>query len=185
MGERSDDEDGRLVLAAAAGDEAAFGTLYGRYLPLVLRWLLRETGDREIAADLAAEVFAAALIAGRRYRAERGSVAAWLLGIARNKLRESRRRHRVEESARRRLGLEPIVLDDADLDRVEELAALDGMVLGLLDGLPEDQRSALSGHVLDERSYAELAERLSCSQLVLRKRVSRALNTLRSQVEER
>jgi RNA polymerase sigma-70 factor (ECF subfamily) len=178
-----DRDDASLVTGAAAGDEAAFSALYRRYLPLVLRWLLAHTRDREVAADLAAEVFAAALIAARRYRPERGEPGAWLLGIARNKLRESARHRRVEESARRRLGLEPGPLEDADLDRVEELASLGGEVLALVEQLPEDQRAALEGRVLGERSYAELAEHLECSEMVVRQRVSRGLKTLRSQVE--
>ncbi len=36
----------------ARGEEAAFTAIYDRYLPLVLRWSLRETGNREVAADL-------------------------------------------------------------------------------------------------------------------------------------
>src|SRR5579871_5775708 len=95
--------DGELLAAIGRGDDVAFAHIYRRYLPLVLRWAYRETKNRELAADLSAEVFAAALTAARRYRSDRGSVAAWLLGIGRNKLRESRRRGRVEDSARRRL----------------------------------------------------------------------------------
>jgi RNA polymerase sigma factor (sigma-70 family) len=185
MDEQIRDSDSRLIEAAASGDEDAFAVLYRRYLPLVLRWLLRQAIEREIAADLAAEVFAAALISSHRYRSEQGTVAAWLLGIARNKLRESRRQRRVEERARRRLGFERASLTDADLDRVDELADMDGEILALLDGLPEDQRRALSSRVIDDRPYAEMAVQLRCSELVLRKRVSRALQTLRSQVEER
>ena len=160
-------------------------TLYRRYLPVVLRWCLRETGNRELAADLSAEVFAAALISARRYRPEQGSVLAWLLGIARNKLLESRRRKRVEDSARRRLRLEPVALTDSDLDRVEELVSLDEEILALVEGLPEPMRQALAARVLEERPYEEIAAELRCSQSVVRQRVSRALKTLRSQMEER
>ena len=87
-------DDSRLVARAADGDREAFAQLYGAYLPLVLRWCLRQTGNRELAADLSAEVFAASLIAACRYRGDNDDVLAWLLGIARNKLRESRRRGR-------------------------------------------------------------------------------------------
>ncbi|MGA9874799.1 MAG: RNA polymerase sigma factor [Solirubrobacteraceae bacterium] len=185
MLDSSDDDDARLLVAVAAGDEAAFDLLYRRYLPVVVRWCLRETGSRELAADLSAEVFAAALTVARRYRPERGSVTVWLLGIARNKLLESRRRRRIENSARHRLGFEPIVLSDADLDRVEELASLDDQILTLLEGLPQTQRDALTGRVLQERSYEEIASELRCSASVVRQRVSRGLKTLRSQMEER
>ena len=176
--------DEALLAAIAAGDEAAFSVLYRRHLPVVLRWCLRETRNRELAADLSAEVFAAALISARRYRPGQGPVLAWLLGIARNKLRESRRRKRVEDSARRRLRLEPVALSDDDLDRVEELASLDEEILALLDGLPEPLRQALDARVLQERPYEEIAAELRCSQSVVRQRVSRALKTLRSQMEE-
>jgi RNA polymerase sigma factor (sigma-70 family) len=177
------DRDAALVLAIAGGDERAFAELYGRELPVIVGWLYRQTGDREVAADLAAEVFAAALISAHRYRPSRGSAGHWLLGIARNKLRESARRRRVEASARKRLGMEPVTLTDADLERVEEMACATGEGTALLGALPADQREALVGRVLDERTYAELSERLECSEMVVRQRVSRGLKTLRSQME--
>ncbi|MGB0095276.1 MAG: sigma-70 family RNA polymerase sigma factor [Solirubrobacteraceae bacterium] len=148
--------------------------VYRRYLPMVLRCCWRETGNRELAADLSAEVFAAALTACRRYRAARGSIAAWLLGIARNKLRESRRRGRVEAAARRRLGVEPTAITDADLERVEELASLDGEILGRVAGLPDDQRKAVLTRIVDERSYEEIASELRCSEMAAAARQPRA-----------
>jgi RNA polymerase sigma factor (sigma-70 family) len=179
-----DDPDSRLVLSVANGDEAAFATLYRRYLPLVVRWCLRETRNRELAADLSAEVFAASLTGARRYRPERGTVAAWLLGIARNKLLESRRRRRVEDSARLRVRLEPWSLTDDDLERVEELASRDEQVLALVEQLPAAMREALRERVVHERSYTEIASELRCSRSLARQHVSRALKRLRSQMEE-
>ncbi len=178
------DHDAELVARVARGDRAAFGELYDRYLPLVLRWSLRETRNREIAADLAAETFAAALIASPRYRAAKGQVGTWLLGIARNKLRESRRHRRVEDSARRRIGLQPAELTDDDLERVEELVSLEGSgVVAMLDALPAALREAVAQRVIEERSYEEIATELSCSESVVRQRVSRGLRNLRSQLE--
>lgn len=185
MAEQHDEEDAAWVRAIARGDEFSFVELYRRYLPLVVRWSLRETGNRELAADLTAEVFAAALTAARRYRPGQGTVAGWLLGIARNKLRESRRRGRIENGARRRLGLDPVVLTDADLDRVEELASLQGEVLDLVERLPDGMREALLRRVVQERPYAQIAGELGCSESVVRQSVSRGLRRLRSQMEER
>ena len=177
-------EHAELVARTAGGDDAAFAVLYEAYLPLVLRWSLHATRDREVAADLTAEVFAAALLASRRYRPEAGPVAAWLLGIANNKLRESRRRRRIEDSARRRIGIEPTALTDADLERVDELVSLDDRLQALVQQLPDDQRRALVARVIDERSYEEIAAELECSASVVRQRVSRGLRTLRSKLED-
>jgi RNA polymerase sigma-70 factor (ECF subfamily) len=181
----AESEHGELVARVARGDEVAFVRLYRAYLPLVLRWSLRATGDRELAADLTAEVFAAALLASRRYRPEAGRVGPWLIGIANNKLRESRRRKRVEDAARRKLGLEPVALTDADLERVDELVGMDERLEAVIRELPAEQRKAVVARVVDERSYEEIAAELQCSESVVRQRVSRGLGTLRSELEER
>lgn len=177
--------DERLLAAIAACDGDAFGVFYRRHLPRTVGYLLRETGDREVAADLAAEVFSAVLLSARRYRAERETAVPWVLAIARNVLGRSRRRGRVEDRARRRLGVEPIELDDYDLQRTEELANQRGGVLALVELLPVDERNAVKARVIDERGYAEIAAQLRCSELVVRKRVSRGLGRLRGQVERR
>ncbi len=78
MAEREHEEEARLLAAIAQGDGVAFGVIYRRYLPIVVRWCWVQTGDRELAADLSAEVFAAALQSAGRYRPEKGPPIAWL-----------------------------------------------------------------------------------------------------------
>ena len=56
--EPGDDDD--LLRRFAAGDPEAFVAFYHLHLPAVLGFFLRRTGDPEVTADLAAEVFAAA-----------------------------------------------------------------------------------------------------------------------------
>jgi RNA polymerase sigma factor (sigma-70 family) len=183
--DRAPTTDAELLGRVAGGDGAAFATLYDRHLPVVLAFLMRQTGDPELAADLAAETFAAALLAAGRYREQRRSAAPWLLGIARNKLFESLRRGRIEARARRRLAFEPLALEDGDLERVTALAVEGSESLGaLLSQLPEAERAAVVEHVLNERSYREIASELRCSEMVVRKRVSRGLRRLRRRLEE-
>lgn len=178
--------DGELLAAVAAGDGAAFSAFYRRHLPGVVGYLVRETNDREASADLAAEVFAAVFLFARRFRARgAGSAGPWVRGITQNKLRESRRRGRVEDRARRRLALEAEVLDDADLERVDELARSGGGgALDLVDQLPDRQRAAIRFRVLEGRGYAEIARELQCSELVVRQHVSRGLRRLRDELME-
>lgn len=181
--ERWSDQD--LLAAIAARDADAFSAFYRRHLPRVLAYLMGETRDREAAADLTAEVFAAAMLSATRYRPRMESAAPWLIGIARNVLGASRRRGRVEDRARRRLGFQPLELYDSDLERIEAIAdAGRGPLIALLDSLPDDERVAVEARVLHERSYPEIAVELRCSQLVVRKRVSRGLARLRRQLKE-
>lgn len=99
------------------GDPDAFVAFYRLNLRSIVAFLLHRTGDREVTADLAAEVFAGALTAAPRYDPAAGPALAWLYGIASHKLADSRRRGRVEDEARRRLALDPLVLDDEALGR--------------------------------------------------------------------
>jgi RNA polymerase sigma-70 factor (ECF subfamily) len=175
--------DAQLLAAIADCDGAAFSVFYRRHLPRTVGYLLRETRNREVAADLAAEVFSAVLLSARRYRPDRETAVPWVLAIARNTLGASRRRRRVEDRARRRLGIEPIGLDDDDLERTVELAEEPGGVLLLVELLPADERDAVTARVVEERDYSEIAAEMRCSELVVRKRVSRGLGRLRAQVE--
>jgi RNA polymerase sigma factor (sigma-70 family) len=184
MGSSADPSDGEL-LAATGRDPEAFGLFYRRYERLLLMFMLQRTGDPELAADLTAEVFAAALRAASRYRPHAPTAAAWLLTIAQRTLSSSRRKGRVEARARRRVGIrEPVVLSEDDLQRIDALCSLDGRSLALLDELPVNQREAVRAHVLDERSYSEIADKLETSELVIRKRVSRGLSRIKSQLKE-
>jgi RNA polymerase sigma-70 factor (ECF subfamily) len=167
--------------ALLQGDAHGFAAFYRRHEDSVLAFFLRRTGGGELAADLTAETFARALEGRERFDASIGDAGAWLFGIARNLLATSRQRGRVDDSVRRRLGIEPLTLDD---DAVARIDALNGdPAVAALDDLPSDQRAAVVGRVVDEQSYAELASRLRCSESVVRKRVSRGLRTLRDGLE--
>lgn len=173
------------MAAAAAGDADAFAVFYRRHLALVVGFGLRATGNREAAADLAGEVFAAALAACGRYRAEHDTAAPWLIGIAHNKLRESQRRGRVQDAVRRRLQMRPIEFDDDDLDRVEAMtSAADGALLAALEALPAAERDAVRARIVEEQDYREVASQLGCSESVVRQRVSRGLTRLRARVSD-
>ena len=58
-----------------------------------------------------------------------------------------------------------------------------GPVTELVEALPVGERHAVKAHVLDERSYSEIAASLDCSEMVVRKRVSRGLARLRHTLE--
>lgn len=170
-----------LLDAAARGDDRAFDVFYERHLAAVVGFHLRRTGRRDLAFDLTAETFAAVVVALPSFDADRGTAAGWLFTIAANKLRDSARRRRVEADARLRLGHEPVVLYDADLERVDELASAGraGDLDRLLGHLSVAEREAITARVLDDRSYSEIAAELQTSEAVVRQRVKRGLGRLR------
>jgi RNA polymerase sigma factor (sigma-70 family) len=167
----TDPRSDEALLAAARSEPEAFATFYRNHVRALISYFLRRTRDPEIAADLTAETFAAALDGCHRFRPERGPAVGWLYGIARRQLAHAHRRGAVEDRARRRLGMAPLSLDDT--------AALSAA----LSALPPDQRDAVRSRLLDEREYADIALSLRTSESVVRKRVSRGLAGLRSRLE--
>jgi RNA polymerase sigma factor (sigma-70 family) len=163
------------LFAATPASPEAFGEFYRRHERAVLRFFLYWARSAELAADLTAETFAAVFESLPRYDPQRGEPRAWLFGIAQNILARSVKRGRVEDETRRRLGLAPVVVDDDALERIEALASQDGSALDALGGLSDVLREAVSGRVLEEREYRELAGALACSQSVVRQRVKRGL----------
>ena len=137
------------------------------------------------ASDLTAETFAQAWLSRRRFRDQRdGSALPWLLGIARNVLRDSVEQDRIETRARAKLGL-PIDLATEDgYTRVDERLSPRQALGEALDRLPAHEREALELCVVDELPYPEVAVRLDIRPAAARLRVSRALRRLATATPE-
>jgi RNA polymerase sigma-70 factor (ECF subfamily) len=184
MGPRANATDAEL-LGQTKDDAEAFAVFYERWEAPILAYLQRRTRDPELAVDLSGEVFASALGAAHRFVGdERGSAGAWIFTIARNTLLTSIRRGKVEEQARRRLAYwEPVSFDDIDLDAISALQSDGPALMTALAQLPARQRDAIRARILEDRPYVEIADQLQCSELVVRKTVSRGLRALRGTVE--
>lgn len=176
--------DRQLLEEARGGCGEMFEIVYRRHHAVVLAFLASRVQQPELAADLLAETFASLLALVRDpQRALPPITVAWLLVTARNLLIDSHRRGTVDDRARRRLAMQPVVLDDRDIERVEEISAETDLMRELALRLDPDQLQALRARVLDECDYAEIAAQLKCSESVVRKRVSRALGVLRRAME--
>jgi RNA polymerase sigma-70 factor (ECF subfamily) len=162
------------------GDARRFAAFYRRHEDAMLGYFLKRVRSAELAADLTAETFARALEGRARFDRGRGDAGAWLFGIAHNVLTRSLERGRVEDDVRRRLAMQPLVLDDEAIASIETLD--DEPALAALAALPEDQADAIRRRVIDEVGYEELAQRLDCSPSVVRQRVSRGLRAMRAEL---
>ena len=168
----------------ASREPGSFAVFYRRHVEDLVAFFMRRTRNAELAADLTAETFAAALIARARFDPGRGGASAWLFGIALHKLARVERRAAAERRARRRMGMERIELTDADIERIEALGS--GVRAHvLLERLSPQQRDAIRAHVIDERPYGEIARVQGTSEAVVRKRVSRGLAAVRQRMGPR
>jgi RNA polymerase sigma-70 factor (ECF subfamily) len=182
-----DEPSDAVLLERSTTDVDLFAELYDRHVDAVLAYHQRRTGCPDTAADLTAETFAAAFTSRHRFRDTGAPARAWLFTIARRQLGRYIRREQVATRARRRLGMpSEVTLDDADRERIERLvdfAPLRPALGEAMAALPSGQAEAVSLRIGHDLAYAEIAERLGCTEGAARVRVSRALTRLAEAME--
>ncbi len=169
--------DGDLLRLLSAGDEPAFLEFYRRHQSLVYRFALQMSGKIEIAEEVSQDVFMVVMGSATRYNSERGSVAAFLYGIARNIVLRALERERPYMT----------LLDDSDSEYANRLTVEHQDLLGNLArnerietlrkavlALPPAYREVVVLCDLHERDYAEAASALGCAVGTVRSRLHRA-----------
>ena len=181
-----EETDADLARRAAAGDAAAFGVLYDRYLARVYRYALLRLADPTEAEAVTSDVFFQALGALHRYE-PRTAFLAWLFRIARNAIIDrARRRQRTpstsldEASARlRRAG-------ERDDPEAASIARDDARRLrASLEALSPLQREVVLLRFFDDLSTEEICSVIGKGPSTVRGIQHRALAALRKLIPER
>ncbi len=168
--------DGDLLRLLSSGDEKAFVEFYRRHQGIVFRFALQMSGKTEIAEEVTQDVFMVVMKSATRYDSERGSVAAFLYGIARNFVLRTLERERpyitvLDDPAGDYAGRVAVEQDlFGDLAQNERVETLRKAVLAL----PPAYREVLVLCDLHERDYAEAASALGCAIGTVRSRLHRA-----------
>jgi len=171
---------GSTLTASIARDPEAFEAFYREHVVAVERFIARRVRSPEIAADLTADVFLAAIEAAAGYSPVRGSQRAWLFGIARHRIADNYRAA-AQESRARAVVVGSELLDSDDLARVHERLDAEAAARELylpMSSIPEGERAVLELVALDDLSIAEAATALGISTVAARVRLHRARRRL-------
>lgn len=175
--ESTDDE---LMRAVRGGCRESFGRLVDRYKDRLVNYLVRLTGSRERAEDLAQEAFLRLYQSRERYD-ERGRLGALLYRIATNLVRSEERR------ARRWRLVAPALAANGhgswtpahDLALAGEARRRVGAALATL---PLAYRVPLVLYEIEGWSYAEIAAAVGCREGTVKSRIHRGKKRLRRQL---
>ncbi|MCB2203850.1 sigma-70 family RNA polymerase sigma factor [bacterium] len=184
----SDLSDGELLTAFGDGDDQAFAELYRRRRLELYRFILSIVrGDEELASDMFQDTFVKIHQKAHTLR-DHTNVRAWMYTIARNSCLNAlklQNRHSRFESEEDIPISSPHPLPDAQLEKKDMHALLEDAITRL----PEQQREAILLREYDGFSYAEIAEITGNNIDVIRQRLWRAKQSLRtmliSRLEER
>ncbi len=170
--------DAELLRRMMAGDEASFTTLYRRRQGELYRFALQMSGSKTIAEDVTQEVFMALMRGTHHYDSGKGTLTAYLYGIARNQVLRHLEHNRLyvpiaDETedgvpAAGKLIVHCEMLND--LARDEMIEQLHRAILAL----PAHYREAIVLCDLQELSYVEAATVLDCAVGTVRSRLHRA-----------
>ena len=163
-----------VPLAGAARTEG-FAELYERTFPRVYGYVASLLRDRAAAEDVTAQAFERAYRKRRTYRPARGSIDAWLFGIARNAaLDELRKRKR-----RATLEAEPEDTGSAPPEDQAELALRRETVRAALASLDGQERDLIALKFAGGLSNGEIARVLRLSESNVGTRLHRTITKLR------
>jgi RNA polymerase sigma-70 factor (ECF subfamily) len=172
-------EDEADLVLPARRTPALFKKLYLRWVSPVYRYLLYQVGDTSVAEDITSQVFLTAFEQLPRYQ-HRGTFAAWVFTIARNKARDHFRTsgRQVSMDAIADAAIRPDLL--GEIIHADRLNHLDS----LIRALPVGELEMIRLRYVAELSLAEIGALVHRSEEATRKAISRLLVRLQRQMED-
>ncbi len=166
-----------LEAAFARGDQAALRAAYDAHGPLLYSFCRRSLSE-DRAKDVTQEVFVSAWRAREQFDPSKGSLAAWLMGIARNRLIDNIRAEKRHES--RRADSEPVDLPvESNVEQVGDRM----LVAAALESLPDRSRKVIELAYLNDLTHTQVAEQTSLPLGTVKSDIRRGLATIRRHLE--
>jgi len=184
---RDNDQDEALLQRSAKGDEEAFAALYHRHSGALYRFALRMTGSTWGAEEIVQDVFMTLIREPAKFDSQRGTLAGYLFGIARNKIMKYNERLPREISLveRHEDGSGPgLTLRDSYTPAVwaEQRERLE-KVRAAVTELPIEFRETVVLCELEEMTYEQAAQVLDCPIGTVRSRLHRGRALLLAKLE--
>ena len=161
-------------------DPSALRELYALHGTTTFSFLLRMLGDRPAAEDVQQQVYLEAWEKGDRYDPRRGTLAAWLLMIARSRALDHLRR-RVPEP--RDPATAVLLADTTEEARADELVE-QWRVADALERLAPDEADVLRRRFYLDQSQTDIAEATGLPLGTVKTRMTRALRRMAEILEE-
>lgn len=172
--------DAALMDKVVARDEAALAAVYDRYAAMLSSVLNRILRDSQAAEEILQGTFFQLWRTAARFDAARGSLAGWLLVIARN--RAISRLRRRNPAAGEELGENSVVLP-LNLESSLAQQQLLGRVKSAMDNLPAEQRACVELAYFEGLTHSEIAQRTGDPLGTVKTRLRSAVEILKKNLQ--
>lgn len=167
----------RTDAAFARGDDAALKAAYDLHGRLIFTFCARTLGD-ERAKDVTQEVFLSAWRARERFDPAKGTLAAWLTGIAKNRIIDSIRAEKRHSDRRADAPSEELPTEAATDELGDKLLIADAMRI-----LPDRSRTVINLAFFEDLTHPQIAERTELPLGTVKSDIRRGLAKIRHHLE--
>ncbi len=168
--------DRQLVAAMAASDAHALHALTLRYTRMLTALVMRFCAEQADAEEAVADVLWQAWSEAKSYDPERGSVAAWLVTMARSRAIDRLRARKARQAAPGDEPPAPPALDPAAAVDAAQQAQIVRTAVAALD---TNERTALELAYFSDLSQSQIAQRLGIPLGTVKTRIRTAMLKLR------
>lgn len=174
--------DAQLVSAIAVGDAHALQALSLRYSRMLTALAWRFLGDEADAEEVVADVLWHAWSDAKSFDPARGSVAAWLVTMARSRAIDRLRAKKARQNSPQIEASIPNPSDPAmDVDEAQRAQ----IVRAAVASLDAEERAALELAYFSDLSQSQIAERLQIPLGTVKTRIRNAMIKLRQVLGQR
>lgn len=170
--------DKSLIDRVRIGEQQAMTEIFDRYAGLVYSVALRVLKDSGHAEDVMQDIFFQLWRNPASFSASRGSLASWLLVVARNRA--------IDRLRQQRYGVpvdEVMVASAINLQNEAERTIIMERVQGIVGDLPKEQQQSLQMAFFEGLSHSEIAEKTGQPLGTVKTRIRSALASLRKRLE--
>jgi RNA polymerase sigma factor (sigma-70 family) len=189
MADLVDDDEGKIISAALAGDQRAYAKLVDKHRSAIFHIINRIVRNDEVARDLVQETFMKAFSSLASYRSEY-RFSTWLYKIAANSSIDHLRKKRIQalsldrpmETEDGSVGMD---IPDYSYDPERELVKKQQRfsIEEAIESLPDKYREVIIYRHKDDKSYDEIADLLGIPVGTVKARIFRARELLKKKLK--
>ena len=149
------------IVEAAKKDPKQFEALYKKYYEQIFRYIHQRMDDKEMAFDIASQVFLKAMINLPKYKYKGVPFSSWLYRIAMSEVYQSFKDKKSTRTVNVDTSNVEDIIEEVEEDNTEEMRQA---LIEVIGDLPEVELQIIEMRYFEKRSYREIGDILGMTE---------------------